>query len=155
MKWLLLSLLASAGLIACAPSDAAPTLCELAEARERYADQTVTVEGYLIASGHGNSISDPRCGYGVGLTWHQEDVPRLRHLDAIANRAQREPLMVRLKVSGRMKQDDANNMLGVRAWRLALFEAEVLSAQRLSEADAHRYLTWLEGPSPEPFRPSR
>ena len=135
--------------------DAAPTLCQLAEAREQYADQIVTVEGYLIAGGHGNSISDPRCGNGVGLKWHRDDVPQLRNLDAMAARAKREPLMVRLKVSGQMQQDDTNNMAGVRAWRLALSEAQVLSVQPLPEEDAHRNLTWLEGPSPEPFRPSR
>jgi hypothetical protein len=155
MRLLLLPLLAC-GLLTCGQTpDANPTLCQLAEAREKYARQTVTVEGYLLVSRHGSVLTDPSCGYGVGLTWYEDDAVRLKDVAAVASRFSREPLMVRVKASGQMQQDATPNMVGTRSWNLAPATAEVLSVHPLPEQDVERYLRWLEGPSPEPFRPSR
>lgn len=132
-----------------------PTLCQLAEHRADYAGQRLTVEGHLLVSRHGSTVSDPRCGFGVGITWSVDANPGLRALHTIADQSQTQPMMIRVRVTGEMRQDRHHEMEGERPWFLDLTDAQVLSAQPLAPADAARYLTWLEGPSPAPFQPSR
>jgi hypothetical protein len=143
-------------LASCAPAPVgAPTLCQLAEAREDYVGQTVTVEGFLLVSDHGSVVTDPRCGYGMGITGEHGDLLRMKGLDAVAKQLTEEPIMVRVRVTGEVRQDRAESMIGGKGWHLDLVAADVLSAERIAQKDAHRYLRWLEGPSPEPYRQSR
>jgi hypothetical protein len=138
-----------------APPYENPTLCQLAEHREAYADRLVEVEGELLSSRHGSVVSDPRCGYGVGISWWESDVPRMQEFDRIARRADGEPIRARVRVQGVMRQDENVGMSGERAWSLHLSQAHVLRAVRLSEDDWRRYLAWYDGPSSEPFRPTQ
>ncbi|MBV9884744.1 MAG: hypothetical protein JO276_17175 [Sphingomonadaceae bacterium] len=132
-----------------------PTLCELAKHRAAYAGQVLTVEGYLIASQHGSSIGDPRCGYGIGVTWRSEDSPDLRQLSTLADRFEIEAIMIQLRVSGAVRQDRSITFAGEPSWLLELSDARILRAQPLRQADWYRYMNWLAGPSPAPFVPSR
>lgn len=152
----LLPLIVTLAFTGCASGPKAPpTLCQLAEAREAYAGQRLTVEGYLLVGGHGSTVSDPRCGYGVGIAWYRDEPPSMRAFAAVARRSQWEPMMVRVRVTGEMKREREPGPAGERTWYLDLSAAEVLSARPLPDVDRERYLIWLEGPSPAPFRPSR
>lgn len=132
-----------------------PTLCQLGEAREAYAGRTLTVEGYLLVSAHGSVVTDPRCGYGIGVTWTAGTSPQLRAFDALAGRMLAlEPWIARVRVTGVMRQDEHGEFAG-RAWRLRLTAAEILSQRRLAPKDEDRYMSWLEGPSPAPFQSAR
>jgi hypothetical protein len=128
-------------------------LCQLAENREAYAGESVTIEGYLLASQHGTVVSDPQCGYGIGLSWFEDDLPRLKKLESAAHRAKDGNVMARVRVTGEIKRDAIPGMAGEKAWRLDVAAADVLAERPLSPEDVERYLIWLEGPSSEPFRP--
>ena len=150
-------------LTACTPRAPAPvtverpTLCQLAAAREAYAGRTLTVEGYLLVSYHGSAIIDPRCGHGVGIKWSRADGPRLQPLTDIADRMRNlepGPWLVRIRITGVMQQDEHEGFAG-RPWQVRLDAAEVLSARQLPPEDETRFNRWREGPSAEPFRPSR
>lgn len=127
-------------------------VCDVARHREDYAGWTLVLEGYLLASGHGSVVIDPQCGEGVAISWRDRD-GRISAFTATAMAAQAEPMMVRIKVTGQMRHDGHSGMIDEPFWVLHLSDAQVLSARRLPWSDAERYMTWLDGPSPGPFRP--
>lgn len=132
-----------------------PTLCQLAEHRADYAGRVLTVEGYLLPSQHGTSVTDPRCGYGMGVTWNRGGTPGLNRLSGLIYRYRAEEMMLMVQVTGEMRLDRSRSLGGEHPWILDLSDARILRTQPIAEADRDRYLTWLEGPSAEPFRPSR
>jgi hypothetical protein len=132
-----------------------PTLCQLAEHRADYAGRVLTVEGFLLVSRHGSTVSDPRCGYGMAVAWRRGTTPGLSRLSAMAEQFETEGPMVVVRVTGEVKQDQFHSLGGEHPWFLDLSDARILRVQPLVEADRDRYLTWLEGPSPEPFQPGR
>ncbi|TMJ20064.1 MAG: hypothetical protein E6G92_10005 [Alphaproteobacteria bacterium] len=132
-----------------------PTLCQLAEHRSDYAGRTLMIEGYFLASQHGSSVGDPRCGYGIGVTWRGGRTPGLRRLGDLGERFRSEGMMILVRVTGEAKQDRSASLGGEQPWLLDLSDAPILRAQPIAEADEERYLSWLEGPSPSPFQPSR
>lgn len=132
-------------------------LCEVAEQRSHYEGWTLVLEGYLLASGHGSSVTDPRCGHGVPIDWRDDEGGRFSRLNDAAQQfmSPEQRVMVRIRVTGVMRQNREPGMGGIRGWSLQLTDAEVLSVRRIPRQDARRYLIWLVGPSREPFRPSR
>ena len=133
-----------------------PTLCELARNREAYAGRAVTVEGILLASRHDSVVVDPRCGWGIGISWFEEDVPWMREFDAVAERPLDETMMARVRVTGVVRRESQPSWPGLpRAWILKLAKAEVLEAYPISDSDYDRFLEWRDGPSKGPFQPSR
>lgn len=91
----------------------------------------------------------------MGLAVRATERPEVRELRSIVTRYLEEPVMARVRVTGEVEQDRRPNIAGVRSWHLNVAAAQVLSVRPLAPKDWDRYLTWLEGPSPEPFRPSR
>jgi hypothetical protein len=132
-----------------------PNLCQLAEHRADYAGRVLNVEGYFLASQHGSSVTDPRCGYGMGVTWGHVASPGLNRLTDLAYRYQGYEIMILVQVTGEVRLDRSRSMGGEHPWILDLADARIVRTQPIADADRDRYLTWLEGPSPEPFRPSR
>lgn len=127
-----------------------PTLCELAQNREAYAGVTVTVDGVLLASRHGALVVDPTCGMGIGLAG-----PPMPDFEALLERSQLQTMMVRLRVRGVVKQRMDPDWVGGRPWQLDLTKVQILEALPIAKVDEARFLKWRNGPSKEPFRPSR
>jgi hypothetical protein len=90
----------------------------------------------------------------VAITWRGSD-GRLSRFGEVAADARGAPMIVRVRVTGEMRQDGRSRMTDEPSWLLHLTDAEVLGVQRLSWEDAERYAIWLQGPSPTPFRPSQ
>jgi hypothetical protein len=150
----LLSIFAPTALACSSAADDAPTLCQVAEHTYAYAGRTLSLEGLLYVSRHGSSLSDPRCGRGLSLSWN-DGVLALSEFDAVVDRSMWEPLIVRVRVTGRIQREHERGWLGLRVWQFAIADAELLSVDPILDVDVDRYLSWFQGPSPEPFQPSR
>ena len=127
-------------------------VCDVALHRQDYNGWTLVLEGYLLASRHGSAVTDPRCGRGVAIAW-RDSGGRMSRFGDVAERSQYEPLMVRIRVTGILRQDGRSGMVDEEFWLLHLTDAQLLSVQPVAEADADRYMRWLAGPSPAPFTP--
>lgn len=142
-------------LLGCVQSRPNPTLCELTRNRDAYAGRAVTVEGVLLVSRHGSVLIDPQCGWGIGISWYEEDVPWMREFDAAVDRSFQQDMIVRARVTGIVRRE-AHGLFGLPpAWILRLAEADVLEARSVSKSEHERFLDWLEEPGQEPFRPIR
>lgn len=142
-------------LIGCVPPKPNPSLCELAHNREAYAGRAVTVEGVLLVSRHGSVVIDPQCGWGIGISWYDDDVPWIREFDAMVARSFEQDMMVRARVTGIVRRETQGSFGLPPAWIIKLAKADVLEAYPVSEAEHERFLDWLDGPHDEPFRPKR
>ena len=142
----------SIALVACGPR-ANPALCDLAQHRQTYAGRTVTVEGVLIVSAHGSVVTDPQCGAGIGIRWFRQD-PSMRQLHSVAMQSLAKTMLVRVRLTGRIRLADRPSIINERAWELDLIKAHVLEARAISDRDNDRFETWLDGPSKGSFQPT-
>ena len=128
-------------------------------APERFEGQIVKVEGYLSRDTHGIHLLQPGCDWEINLLWH-DDLSDARAFQSVVREIRRQPMMVRLRVTGRFKdpkpkpadrlEDNLEVLLGSY---LDLTDAKVLRAIPLSRGDAARYRDWLDEPRGRPFRP--
>ena len=131
-----------------------PNLCQVAERTYAYAGRTLSLEGFLRVSWHGSSLNDPGCGRGMAVSW-SDDVPAFRELDAVADRAVWDTLMVKIRVTGQVRREQERERLGLRVWQLDIATAEVLSMEPIPASDGQRYSDWLDGLAADSFQPSR
>jgi hypothetical protein len=108
------------------------SLCDLRlnRDREKFAGQMLSVTGELLVSKHGSAVIEPTCDGGVPITWHDDDVPRMRKFDAIAERlGGLEPFVVTVRVTGEMKRAP-RGYIDEPYWYLDLTSAEVLGQRQ-------------------------
>jgi hypothetical protein len=114
--------------VGCSLADAKPTLCQLAANRSAYAGQTVTVEGLLLVGFHGSALEDPSCHTGVPIAWFESD--GLTDLNTAAARARREPLKIKVRVTGKMQQAPPHDLVNEPYWELRVRAARVITSER-------------------------
>ncbi len=116
----------AAGLIGCSSAPKDPTLCELAANRSAFAGRTITVEGTLLVSKHGNAVEDEACGKGIPVSWEGSD-QNLRELSAVvAHRAPVQRGTAKVRVTGQMRQVSKSAFLNEPYWELRLSSAQML-----------------------------
>jgi hypothetical protein len=152
VKRLLVSIALALTIGSCGGAKRNPPLCELAQNRDAYGGRTVTVTGVLMVSHHGSVIVDPQCGLGIGISWFEEDVPRMKEFDSVAMRSMGQNMAVTVHVTGIVQREKRGSFGLPPAWIIRLTKADVVEARPVTDDEHKRFLDWLDGPHKEPFR---